>query len=81
MGAGSVAGYGHLPAIAETEGLFLASVYDPYPAALKKVRERYPQAQVYTEPESFFQSGLDAVTITSPAPNHLANVRDASTLR
>lgn len=67
-----------MPAIVETDGLVLASVYDPYPAALKKVRERYPQVQVFTDSEAFFASGIDAVAITSPAPMHLSNVRDAA---
>lgn len=78
MGCGVVATYGHAPAILQTPGLILASVYDPDPVQLARFKERYPYAEGFTDPEAFFASGIDAVSVTSPAPFHLDNVRDAA---
>lgn len=78
MGCGIIAYYGHGPAITETPGLELTSIYDPNPDALAKMKERFPQAQAFTDSEAFFQSGIDAITVASPAPSHLNNVEDAA---
>jgi predicted dehydrogenase len=78
MGCGVVAGYGHLPAIAETPGLELVSVYDPNAAQLAAVSARFPHVRCFTDSDAFFNSGIDAVSVTSPAPVHLDNVRLAS---
>jgi predicted dehydrogenase len=78
MGCGEVANYGHIPAILKTPGLELHSIYDPNPVTLKKTQERYGIANADTETAPFFSSGLDAVTITSPAPVHHQNVLDAA---
>lgn len=78
MGCGVVADYGHSYAIADTDGLTLAALYDPNPEALARLHARYPHAQAFTEAEPFFQSGLDAVSITSPAPFHLENLKGAA---
>jgi predicted dehydrogenase len=78
MGCGVIATHGHLPAILETPGLDLTSVYDPDPVQLSRFRERYPSATGYTNSDAFLRSGIDAVAITSPAPRHLENVRDAA---
>ncbi len=74
MGAGVVADYGHAPAIASTPGLELTSLYDPNPKALIPFRNRYPWLRTYTDPDSFLHSGIDSVTVTSPAPAHADNV-------
>jgi predicted dehydrogenase len=78
MGCGEVANYGHIPAILETPGLELHAIYDPNPVTLKKTQERYRIPNAFTETDPFFTSGLDAITITSPAPVHHQNVLDAA---
>lgn len=78
MGYGVVASYGHAPAIRETPGLQLVSVFDPSESALRSAGEQHPGVQLFSDSEAFFQSGLDAVAITSPAPVHLDNVKDAA---
>jgi predicted dehydrogenase len=78
MGCGTVAMYGHLPALAATEGLELAAVFDPDSARLKAAQDEFAIPRAFTDAESFFTSGLDAIVITSPAGAHLPNVRDAA---
>jgi predicted dehydrogenase len=78
MGCGVVADYGHIPAILNTDGLELAAFYDPNPEALGKQLARAPHAKAFTDIESFLASGLDAVSVTSPAPVHLENVKAAA---
>ena len=78
MGCGVVASYGHLPALVETPGLELASLYDPNPEQLAQVGARFPWAKQFTDSEAFFESGLDAVSVTSSAPAHFDNVRQAA---
>ncbi len=77
MGCGTVATYGHLPAIAETAGLTLAAVYDPSAIAVAAAAARYG-VHGFTDAAAFFAAGLDAITITSPAPVHRQNVADAA---
>lgn len=78
MGCGVIATYGHLPGILETPGLELTSVYDPDPAQLARFREHYASARTFTDIDAFFQSGIDAVAVLSPAPFHLDNVCQAA---
>ncbi len=78
LGCGVVADYGHSHAIAQTDGLTLAALYDPNPEALARLAARYPSAQAFTDIDAFWRSGLDAVSITSPAPFHLENLRGAA---
>lgn len=78
MGCGVIAAYGHLPAILETPGLQLASIYDPNPEQLARLQENFPDVAAFTDADAFFQSGIDAVSVTSPAPCHLDNVRMAA---
>ncbi len=80
MGAGVVADYGHAPAIASTPGLELASLYDPNPHALAKFASRYPWLRTFTDADAFFASGIDAVTVASPAPAHAENVLRAAAM-
>ena len=74
MGCGTVALYGHIPAILEIGNLGLHAVYDPSQAKLDRARQQFGFAHAFTDAEAFFASGLDAVTITSPAPFHKENV-------
>ena len=70
MGCGAVAGYGHIPAILNVPGLELHALYDPCEANLMKMRERFHVPRAFTDQGEFFASGIEAVTITSPAPSH-----------
>ena len=74
MGCGVVASYGHIPAILETSGLELHAIFDPFESNLRAAQARFGTPRAFPEIEDFFASGLDAVTITSPAGCHLENV-------
>jgi len=74
MGAGKVAGYGHIPAIQTVKGLELWAIYDPSETRVREMQEQFGIAQGFTDEEAFFRSGIEAVTITSPAPVHAENV-------
>ncbi len=78
MGCGSVADFGHLPAIKSTEGLELHSVFDPHFDRDLEMQRKYGVHHAFCEPKLFFESGLDAVTISSPAPTHKANVLECA---
>ena len=78
MGCGVVASYGHVPAIACTAGCKLVSIFEPDSARLIDAKDRYKVEKGFTDPNLFFQSGIDAVTVTSPAPAHLENVTMAA---
>jgi predicted dehydrogenase len=78
MGCGAVADFGHLPAIKSTEGLELHAVYDPDFDRALAMQKKFGVAHAFCDPELFFSSGLDAVTISSPAPSHNANVLECA---
>lgn len=78
MGCGAVAMYGHLPAILEASGLQLWAIYDPSESNLNAARDAFQPPHAFQDEESFFRSGIEAVTITSPAPCHVRNVLDAA---
>src|SRR5580704_19229536 len=78
MGCGSVADFGHLPAIKSTEGLELYSVFDPDFGRALEMQRKYGVPHAFCDPKLFFESGLDAVTISSPAPTHKANVLECA---
>ncbi len=77
MGSGTVADYGHIPVLQSTDGLELHALFEPNPQRLKQMQEKHGIALGFTDENSFFESGIDAVSITSPAPCHLANIRSA----
>ena len=77
MGCGTVAGYGHLPALGETPELELVSLFDVDEGRVKAAQKRFGTPNAFTDVDAFFESGIDCVTITSPAPCHVQNVRDA----
>ncbi|HOZ50155.1 MAG TPA: Gfo/Idh/MocA family oxidoreductase [Candidatus Hydrogenedentes bacterium] len=77
MGCGTVAGYGHLPALDECPEWDLVALFDPDKGHLETARKRFNVPNACTDVDAFFASGLDAVTITSPAPCHIENVREA----
>src|ERR1041385_3016234 len=78
MGCGTVAMYGHLPALASEQGLELTAVFDPDSTRLKAAQDKFAVPNAFTDAESFFKSGLDAIVVTSPAGVHPQNVRDAA---
>ena len=78
MGCGTVAGYGHLPALKNAQNLELGAIFDPNEQRLKNAQERFGVEKAFTESKPFFESGLDAVSICSPAPCHHQNVLDAA---
>lgn len=78
MGCGRVAMYGHLPALADSPSLELAAIYDPDPGNLEKARERFDVPVACTDTDAFYEAGLDAVAVTSPAPCHHENVLEAA---
>lgn len=77
MGCGTVAGYGHLPALRNSTVWDLHAVFEPDPARRAAAQEKFGVPHAFDNVDAFFTSGLDAVAITSPAPCHLQNVRDA----
>jgi predicted dehydrogenase len=78
MGCGVVASYGHLPAIKAVGELDLHALFDPDPKRLATAQEKFGVAKGFTDAEKFLSCGLDAVTITSPAPFHRVNVLGAA---
>ena len=78
IGCGTVADYGHLPAIKEVPGFQLHAVFD---INLKRAREtaaKFGVPHAYDDLDAFFKSGIDVATITSPAVAHRANVLAAA---
>jgi len=75
MGCGVVSEYGHLPPLRDSDQFDVRSLMDPNAARLKDYQQRFAVPQGYTQEEPFFSSGLDAVSICSPAPFHLANIK------
>ena len=78
MGCGTVADYGHLPAIQEAPSLTLHAIFDPFEDNLQRASDKFGVANAFADPEAFMQSGIEAVSITSPAPCHFENVLQAA---
>ncbi len=78
MGCGLIAEYGHLPAILATQGLEAWAVYDPDPERAYSLQRKYGIPHGYAVSSMFFESGIDAVVVTSPAPAHKLNVEEAA---
>jgi len=74
MGCGAVAEFGHVPAIRITPDLELVALFDPDPVRVNLLASMAPGATPYTNVEAFFDSGLDAVVVASPAGVHVQNV-------
>lgn len=81
IGCGAVASYGHIPAILDTPGLSLHAVMDTNPDALAETQRRAPHVQTFADLDLFFESGMDALVITSPAPVHFEHVLAAAKYR
>jgi len=74
IGCGSVADFGHVPAILSVPDLELAALYDPKPDRLRLFQDKFGARPAFTDMQAFWECGLDAVTIASPAPVHHQNV-------
>jgi predicted dehydrogenase len=73
MGCGSVADFGHLPAILSTPGLELVALFDPIPGRAATYAEKFGGIP-HVDEAAFFAEGLDAVVIASPLSTHHDNV-------
>jgi len=78
MGCGAVADFGHIPALKAVPGLELVALMDPDEVHLRHLQHKHGIAAGYTESRAFFEHGLDAVVIASPAPAHKQNVFDCA---
>ncbi len=78
MGAGSVADFGHGPAIASEPGVTLHAVFDPVFERAVALQKKFDAPHAFHDRELFFSSGIEAVTICSPAPTHKDNVLECA---
>lgn len=72
IGGGTVAQYGHLPAIAKTPVLSLAAVADPNPATRAQVAARYGAPAFADYRDLLKRPEIRAVSICTPVPTHYA---------
>ncbi|MEI8281187.1 MAG: Gfo/Idh/MocA family oxidoreductase, partial [Armatimonadota bacterium] len=77
MGCGSVADFGHLPAILSTPGLEVAALFDPLAGRAEAYSQKFG-GKPFVNENSFFAEGLDAVVIASPLAFHFDNVMQCS---
>ena len=73
MGCGSVADFGHLPAISSTAELEVVALFDPVAGRAESYSEKFG-GKPFTDEGEFFAEGLDAVVIASPLFTHHDNV-------
>lgn len=78
MGCGVVANYGHLPVLKELAGVKLVALFDPEADRVREAARKFDVPHACTSTEAFFDVGLDAVAVTSPAGCHLSNIRAAA---
>ncbi len=78
VGCGSVADFGHMPAMLRTPGLEIAGYFDPNPERVEMFQTKFLDRPGFTDPEEFWKLDMDAVTIASPAPVHKQNVLEAA---
>lgn len=78
MGCGTVAQYGHLPVIKASPEFELHAVFEPNAERLAATQAKFEVPHGFQDVEAFLGSGVDAVTITSPAPCHRENVLAAA---
>lgn len=77
LGCGTIALGRHVPAILETPGVELHAVCEPHEGRRALLREDLGVPCVFAEPEPFFASGVDVVSVVSPAPVHPEHVLGA----
>jgi len=74
MGCGVVSEYGHLPPLRDSPRFSLHALMDPDAERLADYQKRFGVPHGFTDQPSFMTSGLDAVSICSPAPVHVTNI-------
>lgn len=78
MGCGSVADFGHLPAMVQTPGLQPAALFDPNLEKAELLAKRHGVPLATNDSDKFFAAGLDAVAVTSSVAAHYDNVMAAA---
>ncbi|MEM6260775.1 MAG: Gfo/Idh/MocA family oxidoreductase [Planctomycetota bacterium] len=78
MGCGVVSEYGHLPPLRDSKRFDLYALMDPDTDRVADYARRFGVVRGFTEEPAFFASGIEAVSICSPAPVHLQNVQGAA---
>ncbi|MEM6963453.1 MAG: Gfo/Idh/MocA family oxidoreductase [Bacteroidota bacterium] len=78
IGCGMIAELGHLPAIQQSPGLVLESLYDPRWERALDMQRRFHAKHAYPTEEAFWNCGFDVVVICTPAPLHLEHVIKAA---
>ncbi len=78
MGCGTVADYGHLPALKQSTDFTLSAVFDPDQGRCEAARRKFNVPRAFTDQEAFLNSDIEAVTITSLAPYHVENALAAA---
>ena len=77
MGCGSVADFGHLPAIGRCSDFELVGLFDPVPGRAQAYASRVG-GTAFESDKAFFEEPMDAVAICSPLASHFDNVMLAS---
>ena len=78
MGCGAVSDFGHVPAILQTDGLELVSLYDIDRDRVEGMASKFGGIRAYTDQAEFMRSGLDGVVVASSATAHHDNVMAAA---
>ena len=79
MGCGAVSDFGHVPAILQTDGLELVSLYDPSRERVEAMASKFGRGiRAFTDQDEFINSGLEAVVVASPPTVHPENVYAAA---
>lgn len=78
IGCGSVADFGHLPALERLSELDVVALYDPIKGRAEQYARKFDVPFGTTEIDAFYAQGLDAVCISSSLPAHHDNVLRAA---
>ena len=78
LGCGSVASWGHFPAIKKTPGFELEALFDPRWDRAIEMQKQFGVKHAYPTEKDFWNSDIDAVSICTPAPLHLEHVTKAA---
>ena len=78
IGCGSIAEFGHIPAIQKVAGFRLHALYDQDFSRAMRLQHQVHIPHAYPTEEAFFSSDIEAVVICTPVPIHYKNVVDAA---
>jgi len=78
IGCGMIAERGHFPAIQQIPEFQLYALYDRDFERSKSLQRQFGVPHAYPSEKEFFNSGIDAVVICTPAPVHHVNVLAAT---